>query len=254
MGTSCHRYKCTLNQIDLAEAVKKLNEPDNNEKRLQCIDELRNAFCTEENQEKLVDSSDEFLICFLRARKYNKSDALQLLKTYCSFYESWPQVFDKVKDPNSVKYLFEAGTNLVLNGKAVDGSAVIISRQGITENSLYLDHVAAIVITVQTLLKDERNQVYGLTVILDRSYITLGLSQQMRPYFAKQFVKLIQHGLPIELKSVNFVFESRFADMGFVILRLFLSSNLLEKVQHHGKNFELLHQIIDPSIDRKSVV
>ena len=243
-----NRYKCSLAEEDLHKAVVELNEPENNDERLLKIDELRNAFNTQDSDLKLVDNSDEFLLRFLRARKFDHCKALKMLNNYHSQRNNWPDVFDKVNNPHFVKHVFEAGCFVVLSGKAVDGSAVCIGRPGKVENAQFTDFAAALTISMDQVLKEERNQIYGVTIIEDMGYLSYEMMQQVGPFVGRRFVNLVQDCLPIRVKSINIVNESKIFDIVFAIVRPFMKEKIKNRMTNHGTNFELLHKSVEPSV------
>lgn len=241
------QYKCTLDEKDIQVAALNLNEPRDDDGRLQKINELRKAFLKQKGKERLADNSDEFLLRFLRARKFNINDALMWLNNYCYHYENWPEVFSKVRNPDMVKHLFEKGVFFALKEKAIDGSTVFISRYGLVEESDLYDQMALFLISVNHLLEEERNQVYGITVILDKSTTTFEVMQQLLPFYGKQFLDCIQKAMPIQMKAVHFVYESKFFDAIFAVARVFLDSGVKKVLYSHGKKFETLHNYIKSS-------
>ena len=243
-----HRYSFSLEEEDLHKAVIELNEPENNEVRLQKIDELRNAFKNENNKLDLLDNSDEFLLRFLRARKFDHKKALRMLKNYHSQQKNWPDVYDKVKNPYLVKHVFDAGCFVVLTGKAIDGSAVCIGCPGKVENAQFTDFAAALTISIDQILKEERNQIYGVTIIEDMHYLNFELVQQVGPFVGRRFVNLLQDCLPIRIKGVNIVNESKLFNFVFAIVRPFIKDKTKKQIKSHGTKFELLHKSVEPSV------
>ena len=95
------------------EALNRLNEPSNYDDRQLEIEKLRNLYATKGCGIKLLDDSDEFLLKFLRARLFKEDKALELLNNYHTYFKNWPEVFEKVKNPQSIKHVFEAGCSLL---------------------------------------------------------------------------------------------------------------------------------------------
>ena len=244
------RYRCTLNAEDLLKAVSELNEPENNSERLKRIDNLRNAFI-EQNQGFTPDcTEDKFVLKFLRARKFHHYRSLKLMISYqVQYHEVWPEVTVKVKNPLLVKHIYDAGCSLCLRGKAKDGSVVCIGRPGKAENSTASDYAAAFLITFEHLVEQESVQVNGLTLIYDFSFVGLGVDfLKQLPAPTKRFITLLQDVMPFRIKSINFVNESSAFDLMCTLSRLFLKKRMAKLVNLHGKNFNRLHSIIDPSI------
>ena len=245
--SSQNRYKCALSEEDLRKAVTELNEPENNEERLKRIDELRVAFCSEDHGLKLIRDDDSFLLRFLRARKFDHNRALKMLINYHTQRQDWPDVFEKVKNPSTIKHVFEEGC-FVSIGKAKDGSSVCIGRPGKVDDALFTEFIATLTLSIEHLLEDEKTQIYGVTVIEDFSFMGMQMMQQMGPSIARRFVGWLQDAMPMRVKSVNFVNEPKLFDMLFAIIRPFMKEKLKKRLKAHGSSFNLLHEVIDPAI------
>ena len=230
------------------EELNRLNEPSNYDDRQLEIEKLRNLYATKGCGIKLLDDSDEFLLKFLRARLFKEDKALELLNNYHTYFKNWPEVLEKVKNPQSIKHVFEAGCFIALNGKAVDGSAVCIDRPGKLINNNVIDHIAAMVISLEVLLKEESNQIYGITMVLDRNYLTYQLIHQVNPSVARQGIDVLQNVLPLRIRSMNFINESKFFQAIFLTLNLFINKSLKDLIIHHGKNFDSLYKVVEASV------
>ena len=241
------RYECFLSEEDLAKAVSELNEPANNEERLKRIDDLRNAFYKINKDISLMRNDDAFILCFLRARKFDHDRALKILTNYHKQLQSWPEVYEKIQNPFLIEHVFSAGCIVLLSGKAVDGSAVLVGRPGKVENAVLIEFAAAILLSIQHLLQDEKCQIYGISVIEDFSYIGFGLARQMRPDLGKRLFGLLQDAMPIRLKSVNMVNQSTLFNIIYAVIRPFIKSKLKRRLKLHGNSFVSLHKIIHPS-------
>lgn len=57
-----NRYECTLTPELLKKATAELNEPEDNDKRLAEIDQLRNRFQEEQDELSLLRTDDHFIL------------------------------------------------------------------------------------------------------------------------------------------------------------------------------------------------
>lgn len=60
--TMTTRYECKLDSKLLKKAIMELNEPENNDERLEEIDKLRNRFLKEQQEFQLLRSDDAFIL------------------------------------------------------------------------------------------------------------------------------------------------------------------------------------------------
>nr|CAB3267363.1 alpha-tocopherol transfer protein-like [Phallusia mammillata] len=242
------RYVCNLSPAILAKAVAELNEPEDNTKRLAAIDEIKRGFLGNTEGLTLMKEDDIFLLRFLRARKFDMARSLALLKNYHKQRSSWKEVFDKVNNPSRLVKVFDAGCICGSLGKAKDSSAIVLGRPGKLSGMSLTDFVAAVFLSVETLLDIEENQVYGITVIQDMYYLNFGFVRQIGPSLASRFLGLLQDCLPIRLKSVNVVNEPMLFDIAFAIIGPFMKEKTKKRFTIHGQEYSGLHSIIDPQI------
>ncbi|CAK8691478.1 unnamed protein product [Clavelina lepadiformis] len=243
------RYECTLSAEALAKAVDELNEPEDNASRLLMIDQLRDAFINQDSGLELIRSDDAFILRFLRARKFDQERALKMLTNYHKQRVEFTEVFKKVDDPASLRPLFESGSFMALRGKALNGSSVLIGRPGKMKKTVFYDFIACVVVSMEKLLEDDEEvQVHGVTVIEDLFYSGLDLVKQIGPFLARRFLGLLQDAMPVRIKSVNIVNESKIFDAVFAIVRPFMKEKMKRRFEVHGSVFDSLHKKIDPSI------
>jgi len=234
-----------LTASETATAISELNEPEDDEEKLHRIDNLRTAFMKQNNDYSLFRADDSFLLRFLRAKKFDHENALQMLTNYHTQSFSWPEVFRKVKDLSLVKKAFESGCCFVLKGRAKDGSIICVSRIG--KFKCITDWLAVLIITYEHLLEEELVQIYGVTTIDDMTYISFGLIYQLLPII-NRIGRLFMDSMPLRLRSMNVVCESTLFHLGYIIGRPLLKKKIRERTTLHGQTFEKLHDIIDPSV------
>ena len=241
------RYECTLGKHLLMKTISELNEPATNKERLLKIDQLRNAFIEHNKKLSLIRKDDTFILRFLRAKKFDHYQALNILTNYHNQLQSWPEVSEKVEDPLSVKYIFDAGSFVALRQKAYDGSTICIGRPGKSRTQKLADCVAALIISINRLLEEEDVQINGITFIQDLNYVNYNVAKQILP-IARRVIALFENILPIRLKSLNYVNHSFVFQVIFTMIRPFIKPKLRQRISLLGKNYAYLHKIIDPSI------
>ena len=242
------RYECTLGKQLLSKAIAELNEPETNEERLQKIDKLRNAFVEQNKNLRLIGKNDRSILKYLRAKKFDHDQALNMMTNYHNQLQSWPEVSRKVEDPASVKYIFNAGSFVALRQKNYDGSTICIGRPGKSRTQTFTDFVATFIISFNRLLEEEEVQINGITLIQDLNYVNYNIIKQF-PLIARRTIKLFEDSLPIRLKNLIFVRHSFFVPIIYAIMSPFMKEKLCRRIRLLGKNFEAqLHGIIDPSV------
>ena len=239
-------YQFTLSDEDLAVAVGELNEPEDNDERLRRINNLRTAFIKQNKKLRLFRTDDNFMLRFLRAKKFHHHRALEMMVNYHTKLPAWPEVFEKFLNPALIRNVFEAGDYVVARGKAKDGSALCIGRSRLLETYLATDYVAATLVTHDRLLQDERVQIYGITMIEDLSLLGFRvLKQLINIPFARRFVALHQNVIPVRLRNVCLVNASPITSLVFnLLLRPMFNDKLKKRIRIYG-NYADLNEVID---------
>ncbi|CAK8673740.1 unnamed protein product [Clavelina lepadiformis] len=242
------RYECTLSPKLLEKAVKELNEPRDNEKRLQAIDELRNNYDAEKFG-PLVREDDEFFLRFLRAKKFNQKKALTVLQNYHNVKKEFKEVFGKVNNPAVLTPIIEKEVMMMLPGVAKNGAAVMLSRHGLIDKDMDIyDFMAYGVFSMEKLLEDEAIQINGIATIKDLENFNMTFFTKISPLALGKMTKVWQEAMPMRYKESHVVNEGTFYDVIMAIVRPFLKKKLLDRIHLHGTNFKGIHEFIDPSI------
>ena len=241
------KYECTLEKQLLSKAISELNEPETNEERSQKINQLRNAFIEQNKNLNLIRKDDIFILQFLRAKKFDHRQALNMLTNYHIQVRSWSEVSKKVENPALVKHVFDAGSFVALRRKAYDGSTICIGRPGKARTQILTDYYAAVIISTNRLLDEEDVQINGITVIQDLSYINYNVAKQF-PSIARRVFALFENVLPIRLKSMNVVNQSIFVDILLAVVLLIAKQKFRKRISLLRKNYAHLQKLIDPSI------
>ena len=108
----------------------------------------------------MIPQSDDFMLRFLRAAKFDYEAAHTLIKAYYALQVSAPELF--ATELEIVKAVFDDGVLTVLPNRTATDDAVIVFVPGrwSTEKYTFNDIMAAFVLTVEQLLREERNQVW----------------------------------------------------------------------------------------------
>ena len=236
-----------LSPAALSKAVNELNEPEDENARLAAINKLREAFQTDHSDLKLVREDDVFFLRFLRAKKFNQEKALVILRNYHAQRLAWPEVFDIVSNPVLIKSVFENGVVFVLDGKAKNGSNVVVMRPGLNECTDVTHLFAGLYLTIDHLLDDEEFQVFGATMLVDLAYFSTEIAKQFLPSVAMKMTKTMQDCMPLRNKCLNFTNEPRIFDAAFAVVQPFIKDKLKKRITFHGKDFSKLYDVIDRS-------
>ena len=247
------RYRCTLSPETLEKAIEELNEPGNNPDRLHAIDELRSQFENQNSDLKLTRHDDIFFLKFLRAARYNMPKALETLKHFHLLKNEWPDVYDKVKSPENLNEFLGQGVVCPLQGRAKNGSAIVVARPELRHYTQPNDVMAAIWIMVNMLLEDENTQIHGIIIIKDFSNLKIFESDTFQEACINiavplQMAETLHQSIPGRIESVNFTNQPAIFDLVYCMLLPCFDERTSNRFYVHGDNFSMLHEVIDRSI------
>ncbi|BFZ11131.1 hypothetical protein BsWGS_14170 [Bradybaena similaris] len=238
-------YKCSLGEAALKTAIAELNEdPKTRQIELKTLRER-----IEKYPGLHARTDPEFLVRFLRARKFDQERSFQLvINYYMAKYED-KEVFRDLK-PSCVKHVFDSGYTTPLGIRDKQGATVVLEKPGAWDYARFpeLDLIKADCITISKLMEDEENQVYGVTLLVDYSGFTLSHFARTSPSFARRLCKLWQDVFPARLKAVHIVNEPASFSNIFALFKPFLKQKLLDRIFFHGEKYCGLHENIDPDL------
>ena len=242
------RYRTKLPPKILAKSILQMNEPMSDEGVLEAIDSLRNEFIKLHPDVQLKRNDDLFFLKFLRARKFQEKDALELIRKYHARKDSeFAEIFAKINHPELLVPLLNEGVVCPLKGRGKDGSAIVQMQMGKNDSSL-LDNIALLYLTLDFLSEDEQNQINGLIIIHDFCYLTLNSVMQMEKHLLKQLLKMINNSVPIIVRNVLVVNQISLITLAYSAAKQKMKEANKEKVRLIGTKYKLLEEFIDPSV------
>lgn len=239
------RAECSLTGDTLEKAKRELNEdPDtrhievqNLAKRLQKVSGLKPC----------VDY--QFLIKFLRARKFEQERAFEMVKHYYEVRQTQREIFDDLK-PSRVKHILDAGAIEVLNGRDAEGAAVVVIRPGSLDPDRYdiIDVPKTMYLVLNFITQKEDVQVNGVHIINNMEGFTMKHAARMGPSLAKTIASVLQKVVPMRFRKLDYVNEPTFFDLVFGLVKPFLQEKILSRIRMNGSCFDNLLADINPDI------
>merc|ERR1712241_569084 len=231
--------------IDIA--LRELNEEE--ETRKMSLKEFQKWIKTRANIKHCrLDSN--FLLRFLRMQKFDLEATQDIFEKYLTMrcqYPSWFQNLD-CKD-TALTELVDRGYIIVLPNRDRHGRRIIFSQAGTMDPNKYTvsDLMRAHVMTFETLLNDEENQVRGFTYIFDEKDVSWSHLSIWTPSEVSKAFSCCERALPMRHKDIHFLNLPWTMNLIFQFAKSLLSEKIRNRFKTHS-NLEHLQKSVDTSI------
>merc|ERR1712025_1282952 len=240
-------YYCSLSKETLEIARVDLNET--NKVRKKALAEVRKWIKSQPHFRKArLDSN--FILRFLRMQKFEIKESCEILDKYMTMrcqYPAWFQNLD-CKDP-ALADLVDKGYIFVLPDRDQHGRRVIFSQAAAFDPSKYTtsDMMRAHVMTFETLLNDEENQVRGFTYVFDEKSVSWSHLSIWTPSEVSKAFSCCERALPMRHRSINFINLPWTMSLIFQFAKSLLSEKIRSRFQTHSSLDSLCGEV-DSSI------
>ncbi|MED6254682.1 Clavesin-1 [Ilyodon furcidens] len=194
-------------------------------------------------------TDDEFILRFLRARKFDQVETFRLLAQYFQFRQQNLDMFQsfKVDDP-SIKRALMDGFPGVLETPDQHGRKILIlfaSNWDQSRNS-FIDILRAILLSLEVLIENPALQINGFTLIIDWSNFSFKQASKLTPNILKLAIEGLQDSFPARFGGIHFVNQPWYIHAMYTIIKPFLKDKTRKRIFLHGNNLNSLHQLIQP--------
>ena len=168
-------------------AASELNETPAN--RRQSLKEFHKSLEDEGKEE------DEFLLRFLRCKKFNVSRALSVYEGYHTFRRDNPHLFENLC-PHGVRHIWEAGVIGALPHRDKKGRAIMVAFPGRWDPDRHSleDMMRAMILQLEHLITSVETQINGIVMIADFSEFSFYQARCIRPWYFQLLASLVQVG------------------------------------------------------------
>ncbi|KAF8778641.1 Clavesin-1 like protein [Argiope bruennichi] len=195
----------------------------------------------------LTCTDDNFLMMFLRSKKFNVSKAFEQLKSYSYQRHVWMNYYGFIF---ADKVMPAIHNNIcgILPKRDQEGRAIIFFRAcKYSPDICEPDNVLrALQLLIHFALKFPATQVSGVALISDAKVESLHTLQLAFRYVKVSLPSL--HALPARFQSVNIINTNVFVRTCFAIVRHLIPSKLVGRVTFHGSNENALLEDFDASL------
>ncbi|XP_070392715.1 alpha-tocopherol transfer protein-like [Dermacentor albipictus] len=220
------------------------------EVKAKCIGKLRRLLSEESWLECPTD--EEFLVKFLRARKYDVEEAFKNIRKYFRVKQETREMFDNL-NPYSVPFDSTCRQHrLVTVSRQRDslGRGVVLLRLGAwnSRKCSLIDYFRVSLVQVEWLLFQQDVQVRGVVFVLDFKGLSVYHITQYTPYFISKLLYLMQDCYPIRVKALYVIHNPALFDVLFAAAKRFMKPKLLQRVRLLGHDLVKLHSLLPADV------
>ncbi|CAB3363256.1 Hypothetical predicted protein [Cloeon dipterum] len=238
-------------ELDLGELSVELYERagkelgETAEKRADSLVKIRSMILERADLDCRMD--DDFLIRFLRARRFNLDRAYELLRNYANFKCSRPDIHENVW-PQRLKFLGDDDVISVPPYKDQHGRRMIIYKIGNWNTSKYkvIEIFKASVVVMELGLLEKATSVLGGVCIFDLGGVGLSHVWNITPAVAETVVDLLVRCFPMRIHAIHIVFQPMVCQMMFALFKPMLDKRMQDRIFFHGSDLNSLHEHISP--------
>ncbi|KAG8192974.1 hypothetical protein JTE90_028096 [Oedothorax gibbosus] len=234
-----------LSEQMVEKAATELNEtPESKEPALKQMRQL-----LKEDKKLKCSSDDEYLIQFLRARKYDVKKAFALLQNKYKVKKSYSEVYDDC-DFDEVLKVYTTGAACCLPYRDEDGCVVVVFKmeKWKPEEFNVVTILSAMTVIILYCIEDAATQICGIRIMVDVKGASLRQLRCLTPRYIQLFSKALRNCLPCRFKGIHIYNESTIFQYIWSILKLFLTEKINKRVHFHGDNQKQLHKFLPKAI------
>ncbi|OQR78406.1 alpha-tocopherol transfer protein-like [Tropilaelaps mercedesae] len=196
---------------------------------------------------------EDYLIRFLRAKKFDVERAFSLMRNFYRCRLISPSKFLPIGiGPKDVKHLYDLRMGLILPKRnPLDGSVVLIAQFGDwTPESGYdlLDAYTPTALAFDYIQRNPECQLYGFRYVFNLKGLEWRYLRFLYPAVMRALVSCWQNGYPARFKGAHIVNNSRLWNVVWEITKPFLNEKVQKRVHLHASDMKSLHEFIPPEI------
>merc|ERR1711978_90382 len=245
--TTEDNYICTLPKDVQEIAQNELNET--NKKRKKALADIR-KWIKNQSHIRRTRLDSNFILRFLRMQKFDSQESCTILDKYLTMRGQYPAWFQKLDcRDQAISDLVSAGYIFVLPDRDQHGRRVIFSQAAAFDSSKYTvsDLMRAHVMTFETLLNDEENQVRGFTYIFDEKDVSWSHLSIWTPSEVSKAFSCCERSLPMRHKDIHFLNLPWTMGLIFQFAKSLLSDKIRSRFKTHS-NLEHLQRSVETEI------
>lgn len=236
-----------LDDASKKKAKDELNELNDKDREL-AVQSLRQWVL----QQKWLKSPTtfDFLLRFIRARKFSQLGARQTLENYWTCKAKTPEWYKGIDptDPTLVE-IMKTGFYVCPKARDTEGRRIIIERLSFLDLNKVkkkwgVDNIFRVITLVcDWLNRDENIQVNGLTVFIDNTDVSM--SHMMTLWDrenGKRIMQFYQNSLPARMKGLHMYNEPTFFDAAYALFSPLMKQKTKDRMYLHGRSLTKVYK------------
>ncbi|XP_049521953.1 alpha-tocopherol transfer protein-like isoform X1 [Dermacentor silvarum] len=182
--------------------------------------------------------SDDFLVMFLRARKYRVEEAFQVIKNYFRVRRDVPEFFnDLVPQKVPFRTICHDHKLLMLSPEPGEyGRCMGVFKVGAWNPAIcsLVDFTRAVLLLTSSWLLEDFPSICGAVGVIDMKGLNIHHLAQLTPSYLMKVANLMQDCCPVRIKAVYIINHPKIFQVIFATIKPFLRSKLLSRVYFVG--------------------
>ncbi|OXA57018.1 Alpha-tocopherol transfer protein-like [Folsomia candida] len=194
-------------------------------------------------------TDEQFLIRFLRAKKFHRDEAMKLLISYYEMRRDNPSLFRNL-NPEYLRPSLEKRLQHVLSSRDDKGRQVFIFRAGSwNPNEVSLDNIFRCnYLYLEEMTSLPETQINGISAVVDFHGFSFFQARHFTPKHALRMIKIIQGSFPCRFQEFHLVNQPYIFHLVYSIVKPFLSEKIRDRIHVHGTDLNSLHRFLRPEI------
>ncbi|XP_037570014.1 alpha-tocopherol transfer protein-like [Dermacentor silvarum] len=218
------------------EEVARLELGETPETKAESLLRLRQLLAGEPSLK--IPSSDDFLVMFLRARKYRVEEAFQVIKNYFRMRRDVPEFFnDLVPQKVPFRTICHRYKLLMISPEPGEcGRNMGIFNIGAWSPDIcsLVDFTRAVLLLTSSWLLEDSPSICGAVCVMNMKGLNIYHLTQLTPSYLMKVANIMQDCYPVRMKAVYIINHPKIFEVIFAAIKPFLRSKLLSRVHFVG--------------------
>lgn len=201
---------------------------------------------------KFPREDDQFLLAFLRSRKYNIEKAFLVVSNFAEFWYGNAPILEGLC-AEKVRACYATGMMRFLPGRDKSGNIVTALTMSRMDNSVMSPKAInqLSVYTLAYMFEHDDLQLHGCTYVETMEGFSFFNAMFMgKKLEDKEQQKLMSAGLdtfPMRIREIYLIHQPSWFSVFWAIVKLFIKAKLAKRLHLLGQNTAALHEVVDPA-------